>query len=98
MSFTNTDFVLFKDMDKLQKTNFIQSLSPDFETATTLIIDSQIGATSLLQRKMGINYKHAGILIDQMEVLGIVGVFNGDKSREVLMRTKKEFKVLLKGI
>ena len=46
---------------------------PLFEDAARLIVSSQTGSTSLLQRKLKLGYNRAGRLTDQLEVAGIVG-------------------------
>jgi len=69
----------------------IDSLDPDarddlFEDAARLIVESQQGSTSLIQRKFAIGYNRAGRIIDQMEVAGIVGPYEGSKARKVLIK------------
>ncbi len=55
-----------------------------FDEAAEIVVSTQQGSTSLLQRKLSIGYNRAGKLIDQLEAAGIVGSHNGSKSREVL--------------
>ncbi len=92
------EFVLFKNMDKVQQNNFINTLDAEFDKAAKLIVKEQVGGTSLLQRRMGMGYNRAGRLIVQMEVLGIVGVYNDAKARMVLIKTKGELNNLLNEI
>jgi len=54
-----------------------------FEDAAHLIVSTQQGSTSLLQRKLKLGYNRAGRIIDQLEAAGIVGPFEGSKAREV---------------
>jgi S-DNA-T family DNA segregation ATPase FtsK/SpoIIIE len=56
-------------------------LLPD---AARLIVTHQQGSTSLIQRKMKLGYNRAGRIMDQLEVLGIVGPFTGSKARDVM--------------
>lgn len=61
-----------------------------FEDAARLIVQNQIGSTSLLQRRMKLGYNRAGRLMDQLESTGIVGPNQGSKAREVLIKTELE--------
>lgn len=61
-----------------------------FDDAARLIVQSQSGSTSLLQRRMKLGYNRAGRLMDQLEAAGIVGPNQGSKVREVLIKTEAE--------
>lgn len=61
-----------------------------FEDAARLIVQNQIGSTSLLQRRMKLGYNRAGRLMDQLEAAGIVGPNQGSKARDVLIKTEVE--------
>ena len=54
-----------------------------FREAAEIIVTAQQGSASLLQRKLKLGYNRAGRLIDQLEVAGIVGPFEGSKARSV---------------
>ena len=66
-----------------------------FEDAARLIVNSQSGSTSLLQRRMKLGYNRAGRLMDQLEAAGIVGASQGSKVRDVLIKTEADLQRLL---
>jgi len=61
-----------------------------FDEAARIIVMSQIGSTSLLQRRMKLGYNRAGRLMDQLEAAGIVGPNQGSKARDVLIKTDSD--------
>jgi S-DNA-T family DNA segregation ATPase FtsK/SpoIIIE len=65
--------------------DFDGELDPMFEDAARLIVNTQQGSTSLLQRRLKLGYNRAGRLMDQMERVGIVGINKGSVAREVLI-------------
>ncbi|HMX80557.1 MAG TPA: DNA translocase FtsK, partial [Ferruginibacter sp.] len=68
---------------------------PLFEDAARLIVASQVGSTSLLQRRMKLGYNRAGRLMDQLEAAGIVGANQGSKARDVLVKTESDLQQML---
>jgi S-DNA-T family DNA segregation ATPase FtsK/SpoIIIE len=58
---------------------------PLFEDAVRVILESQRGSVSLLQRKLGVGYSRAARLIDIMADCGLVGDYKGSQAREVMM-------------
>ena len=56
-----------------------------FEEAAQILVTHQQGSASLLQRKLKIGYNRAGRIVDQMEMMGIIGPSRGSKAREVLI-------------
>ena len=71
---------------------------PLFEDAARLIVQNQVGSTSLLQRRMKLGYNRAGRLMDQLEAAGVVGPNLGSKAREVLVKTEHELESYLTGM
>ncbi|TXD83093.1 DNA translocase FtsK [Subsaximicrobium wynnwilliamsii] len=66
-----------------------------FKEAAEIIVISQQGSASLLQRKLKLGYNRAGRIIDQLEAAGIVGGFEGSKARQVLITDLAALAILL---
>ncbi|SDZ88486.1 DNA segregation ATPase FtsK/SpoIIIE, S-DNA-T family [Arachidicoccus rhizosphaerae] len=73
----------------------LEDRDPLFEDAARLIVQNQVGSTSLIQRRMKLGYNRAGRLMDQLEMAGVVGANQGSKARDVLIKTDAELQVLL---
>ena len=71
---------------------------PLFEEAARLIVQNQVGSTSLIQRRMKLGYNRAGRLMDQLEAAGVVGPNQGSKAREVLIKTESELQEYLETL
>ena len=80
-----------KDFDPHEKDEF-------FNDAARLVVASQFGSTSLLQRKLSLGYNRAGRIIDQLEAAGIVGPYAGSKAREVLIKDEVQLEEILKSL
>jgi len=68
---------------------------PLFEEAARLIVQNQLGSTSLIQRRMKLGYNRAGRLMDQLEAAGVVGPGLGSKPRDVLIKSEMELEQYL---
>lgn len=68
-----------------------------FEEAARIIVRSQQGSVSLLQRKLSVGYSRAARIVDQLEDAGIVGPFEGSKARQVRVADELELDALLKS-
>jgi S-DNA-T family DNA segregation ATPase FtsK/SpoIIIE len=68
---------------------------PLFEEAARLIIRNQQGSVSLLQRRLKVGYARAGRIVDELESAGVVGPFDGSKSRLVLMESESDLEAVL---
>lgn len=66
-----------------------------FEEAARVIVRSQHGSVSMLQRKLSVGYTRAARIVDQLEEAGIVGQFEGSKAREVLVPDVESLETLL---
>ena len=86
----------YVDEKEMEKGDFdINDKDPLFEDAAKLIVASQSGSTSLLQRKMKLGYNRAGRLMDQLEAAGVVGPNQGSKVRDVLIKTDADLQQLM---
>ena len=69
-----------------------------FEEAAHIVVQTQQGSTSMIQRKLKLGYNRAGRIIDQLEAAGIVGPFSGSKSREVKVKDEFALEQILRDI
>lgn len=61
-----------------------------FEDCARIVVQTQNGSTSNLQRRLNLGYNRAGRIMDQLEAAGIVGPAMGSKPRDVLYKTEAE--------
>lgn len=69
-----------------------------FDEAARLIVSSQMGSASFIQRKMEIGFARAGRIVDQLEAAGILGPNRGSKPRDVLIQDLMSLEELLKQL
>ena len=73
----------------------MQNIDPMFEDAARMVVTSQKGSTSDLQRRLGMGYARAGRVMDQLEAAGVVGPQEGSKPRQVLVTPFNELDEIL---
>ena len=69
-----------------------------FDEVARMVVQTQVGSTSNIQRKFNIGYNRAGRLMDQLEGAGIVGVQEGSKPREVYIKDQATLEQLLQKL
>ena len=69
-----------------------------FDEVARMVVQTQVGSTSNIQRKFNIGYNRAGRLMDQLEGAGIVGVQEGSKPREVYIKDQTSLEHLLQKL
>jgi S-DNA-T family DNA segregation ATPase FtsK/SpoIIIE len=90
----------YVDEKELEKGGDLDAADRDplFEEAARLIVQNQVGSTSLIQRRMKLGYNRAGRLMDQLEIAGVVGPNQGSKAREVLFKTEAQLQEYLETL
>lgn len=73
----------------------MQNIDPLFADAARMVVTTQKGSTSDLQRRLGMGYARAGRVMDQLEGAGIVGPQEGSKPRQVLVADLSELDEVL---
>jgi S-DNA-T family DNA segregation ATPase FtsK/SpoIIIE len=76
----------------------LQNRDKLFEDCARLVVQTQSGSTSNLQRKFNLGYNRAGRIMDQLEAAGIVGPAMGSKPRDVYFKTEMEVEQFLSSL
>ncbi len=73
------------DIGNLMNPGMIKIDDPMFEKAKQVVVHTQQGSVSIIQRRLRVGYSRAASLIDMLEQAGVVGPFQGSKARAVLV-------------
>ncbi|MBO7255169.1 MAG: DNA translocase FtsK 4TM domain-containing protein, partial [Paludibacteraceae bacterium] len=71
---------------------------PFFEEAARMVVSTQQGSTSNIQRKFSVGFNRAGRIMDQLEHAGIIGPQEGSKPRKVLVASEFELDQMLNNM
>ena len=69
-----------------------------FEDAARVVVQNQVGSTSMIQRRFSIGYNRAGRIMDQLEAANVVGPSEGSKARQVLIQDEYSLEQLLNSL
>lgn len=75
----------------------MSKLDDRFEEAARMVVTTQRGSTTDLQRRLGMGYARAGSVMDQLEAAGVVGPQEGSKPRKVLVGSLDELDDILEA-
>ena len=86
------------DENALEIGNFAEADRDElFNEAARIVVMTQQGSASMLQRKLKLGYNRAGRLVDQLEAAGIIGPFEGSKARKVIIPDEMSLEQFLKN-
>ena len=86
------------DENSLEMGNFADADRDElFSEAARIVVMTQQGSASMLQRKLKLGYNRAGRLVDQLEAAGIIGPFEGSKARKVIIPDEISLEQFLKN-
>jgi DNA segregation ATPase FtsK/SpoIIIE, S-DNA-T family len=86
------------DFDGGGKSKNLTDVDAMFGQCARLVVTSNSGSTSMLQRRFNLGYNRAGRIMDQLESAGVVGPASGGKPRELYVKTESELDTLLAAL
>ncbi len=87
-----------EDSDSEKAVVDLQNKDKLFDDCARVVVQTQSGSTSMLQRRFNLGYNRAGRIMDQLEAASIVGPAVGSKPREVLYHTEAELEGFLQTL
>jgi len=84
--------------EQMERQGSLEETDEFFAEAARLVMRHKEASVSMLQRRLNVGWARAGRIIDQLEQAGIVGPYEGSKSRKVLIGDEAELEEILKGL
>ncbi len=84
--------------EDMKKDIEILQLDPLFHKAAELVVATGIASISMIQRKLEIGYNRANNIMEQLEMHGVVGPYDGNRNREVLLRDEIEIQSIIEKL
>ncbi len=98
VTFELPEYVSESDESEALSRDVLQKRDKLFEECARMVVSTQKGSTSMLQRKFNLGYNRAGRIMDQLEAAAIVGPSTGGKPREVYVSSDMELEELLRKL
>ena len=76
-------------LDSIIRKN-VEEMKKELIKAIEIVVEARSASTTLLQRKLKLGYTHTARIVDELEEMGIIGPYEGDKPRKVLI-TKQQW-------
>lgn len=84
--------------EQMQHLGKVEEADEFFAEAARLVIRNKEASVSMLQRRLNVGWARAGRIIDQLEQAGIVGPYEGSKSRKVIVQDETDLEKILKEL
>lgn len=75
-----------------------KNLDPLLRSAAEMVVNSNNGSTSSIQRSLEVGFNRAGRIMDQLEAIGVVGPVNGSKPRSVLIQDLNDLDIIFNNL